>query len=318
MPEFAAANRLIAATLTLVTLYAAPAAADQPVVGFERLDGALRITVGDETLATYVYRHEQTLRPYFTNVHAPGGVRVTRHHPPREGIDSTDHATMHPGIWLAFGDLGGHDFWRNKARVEHVEFVEPPIGEPGRGRFVVKNRYLDGERTICTEVCRHEILVDVGRFLLTYDSRFSSDREFYFGDQEELGLGVRMRAELRVKGGEGRIQNSVGLINESQVWGQPADWCDYSGSVEGRSIGLLLMPSPQNFRRSWFHARDYGFMAANPFGRNAFTGGEKSRIVVEPRETFRLRYGVLVYSHPEDEPLDLQRAYRDYVERDAR
>jgi hypothetical protein len=48
---------------------------------------------------------------------APSGVAVTRHHPPIAGSDATDHDTMHPGVWLAFGDLNAQDFWRNKARI---------------------------------------------------------------------------------------------------------------------------------------------------------------------------------------------------------
>ena len=66
------------------------------------------------------------LRPYFCNVHAPGGIQVTRNHPPVAGQDATDHDTMHPGLWLAFGDINGQDFWRNKGRIEHVRFTEPP------------------------------------------------------------------------------------------------------------------------------------------------------------------------------------------------
>ena len=74
------------------------------------------------------------------------------------------------------------------------------------------------------------------------------------------------------------------------------------------------MPHPENFRRSWFHARDYGLLVANPFGRNAFTGGEKSRIVVKEGETLRLRFGVLVSS----ERPDLDASYRDYLRQAGR
>jgi hypothetical protein len=56
------------------------------------------------------------------------------------------------------------------------------------------------------------------------------------------------------------------------------------------------MPDPENFRPSWFHIRNSGLMAANPFGRNAFTGGEKSRITIRPGEELRLRFGVLFHT----------------------
>jgi len=40
-----------------------------------------------------VYQDAEIQRPFFANVHVPGGVPVTRPHPPRAGIDAVDHAT---------------------------------------------------------------------------------------------------------------------------------------------------------------------------------------------------------------------------------
>jgi hypothetical protein len=114
-----------------------------------------------------------------------------------------------------------------------------------------------------------------------------------------MGLGVRVATPLTVKRG-GQILNSDGRKNERQVWGKQADWCDYGGVIDGEPAGVTLMPDPKNFRRCWFHARDYGVLVANPFGRNAFTRGEKSKVVVRKGETFRLRFGVLVHSGETD------------------
>ena len=50
-------------------------------------------------------------------------------------------------------------------------------------------------------------------------------------------------------------------------------------------------------------------LAANPFGRNAFTGGEKSKVVVRKGETFRLRFGILVHSGK----VDVAAAYKDWL-----
>jgi len=62
------------------------------------------ITDDGQPVATYVFRDDKILRPYFANVHAPGGIQVTRNHPPVPKVDATDYDTMHPGVWLAFGD----------------------------------------------------------------------------------------------------------------------------------------------------------------------------------------------------------------------
>ncbi|MCI0462340.1 MAG: hypothetical protein L0Z62_35760 [Gemmataceae bacterium] len=80
--------------------------------------------------------------------------------------------------------------------------------------------------------------------------------------------------------------------------------------MTGRQLTLLGSAGPRNFRRLWFHARDYGLLVANPFGRHAFTKGEKSRVVVKAGETFRLRFGVLVYAGK----TDLAAAHQDYLQ----
>jgi hypothetical protein len=182
--------------------------------------------------------------------------------------------------------------------VEHVEFLERPAIHDGVGAFTVRNRYLDatGKETVCSEVCRYTV-AQMGRaWRLTLDSRFTSGREFVFGDQEEMGLGIRMATAIAEKSGRGGlIIDSDGRTTAAAVWGKTADWCDYSGLVDGQPAGVTIMPHPGNFRPSWWHARDYGFVAANPFGRNAFTKGDPSRVVVKPGEEFRLRYAVIVH-----------------------
>jgi hypothetical protein len=278
----------------------------EPSIGFVRTDGSLAIQVDGRPLATYVWVDPDILRPYFARLHAPDGTQVTRNLPPLAG-DATDHATMHPGLSLAFGDLSGGDFWRNKGRVA-VELAQEPIAQAGEASFAVRNRYLMGDNLICNELCRVGIRVQPAAYLLTWDSRFSGDSDFFFGDQEEMGLGVRLATGLTVKSG-GQITNSEGLKNEKQVWGRVADWCDYSGTVDGQSVGILLMPDPDNFRRSWFHARDYGLLVANPFGAKAFTKGPLSKIVVPKGQTLRLRWGVLLHAGP----VDLAAAYKDWV-----
>lgn len=255
------------------------------------------IESGDVELATYRFHDDQIPRPYFHTVRTPAGVQVTRHHPPQPG-DLDDHATFHPGIWLAFGDLSGADSWRLKARVEHVEFAKPPAVNDGVGEFTVRNRYLDetGKQIVCSEICRYTVTQMGGAWRLTLDSRFTSGREFAFGDQEEMGLGVRMATAIAEKSARGGLlTDSAGRTTAAAVWGKTAESCDHSGVVDGTPAGITIMPHPGNFRPCWWHARDYGFVAANPFGRNAFTKEEKSRVVVKPGEEFRLRYAVIVH-----------------------
>ncbi len=262
-------------------------------------------------MATYVFRDEKILRPYFSGLHAPGRVQVTRNHPPIPGVDPVDHDTMHPGIWLGFGDLNGHDFWRNKARILHLRFLERPSVRKGEITFATENALetLSGER-LGAQTSRFTISARARGYLLIWDASFSSDKgDLVFGDQEEMGLGVRVATAIAEKRG-GVIRTSSGGRGAAATWGKIAEWSDYSGTIGGLRAGILLMPDPGNFRPCWFHNRDYGLMVANPFGRSAFTGGEKSSVVVKKRETFRLRFGILLHAGETTEELDLAAEYQ--------
>jgi hypothetical protein len=272
------------------------------------------ITDGGRPVAIYVFRDDKIKRPYFANVHTPGGIRVTRSHPPVPNVDATDHDTMHPGVWLAFGDVSGHDFWRNKAEIIHSRFADPPAVRDGRVAFTAENIFqtADGER-ICSQSSSVVLAARPAGYLLIWDATFRPDRrEIVFGDQEEMGLGVRVATPIAVVRG-GTIVDAAGRRNEREVWGNASDWCDYSGTIDGRVAGITLMCDPRNFRQSWFHSRDYGALVANPFGQQAFGKGPASQVVVKPGESFRLRYGVLLHDGPRDTQPDLKSAYADFV-----
>jgi len=45
-----------------------------------------------------------------------------------------------------------------------------------------------------------------------------------------------------------------------------ADWCDYYGSIGGKTVGIAMFDHPSNPRHpTTWHVRDYGLFAANPF-----------------------------------------------------
>ena len=283
-------------------------------ISFAQRPGRVVFQVESQAVASYVYEDPQILRPYFAHLKTPGGVQVTRHHPPRPKVDAADHATMHPGLWLAFGDISVHDFWRNKARVKHAGFVEKPYTRKDRAGFTVRNQYLGDEEVICEELCTITLLLRKEGYLLLWDSKFSADKSFYFGDQEEMGLGVRLATPIVVKNKKGgRILDNQGRVNEKQIWGKDSLWCDYAGPIGNAFAGITVMPDPDDLRPCHWHVRDYGFMCANPFGHKAFKLGDKARTIVEKGELLSLGFGVLVHSAADETSVDLAAAYKDYL-----
>lgn len=278
----------------------------------ERTDDRLVITRSGKAVAQFVFRDPKILRPYFSNVHAPGGVQVTRTHPPVEGRDATDHDTMHPGIWLGLGDVSGADFWRNKARMEHVRFVDDPQDQKGRLTFSTETRLVDPQgNSVCDLTNRYTIAARPAGLMLIWNATFTArDREFIFGDQEEMGFGARVATELTEKSG-GRLTNSRAETTAAGTWGRPAAWCDYSGMKDDHRAGITLMASPGNFRESWWHNRDYGVFVANPFGRAAMRQGAASRIVVPRGESFQVTFAAVAH---DSEDYDPAKAYADFLE----
>jgi putative heme-binding domain-containing protein len=256
----------------------------------------LLLMQGAARIGEFVFADAKIRRPFFANLRAPGGIPVTRAWPPVEGVDATDHADMHPGVWLGFGRVSGQDFWRNKATMKHESFVVPPAWKEGRLEFCTQSSLLaaDGAK-MATMRCDFALAPKRHELHLTWAAAITPEMDgFYFGDQEEMGFGVRMATPLTEKAG-GLITSSAGLKTAKNTWGQPAEWCDYSGTSNGIRVGAKVIPDPANFRPSWWHNRDYGVFVANPFGRQAMKQGQPSRIGVERGETFRVGFTVILH-----------------------
>lgn len=295
-----------------VALLLTPSRTDPPVKGLavEQKKDRLTITHSGQPVAEYVFQDNKILRPYFANVHTPDGIPVTRHHPPRPGKDATDHDTMHPGIWLGFGDISGVDFWRNRGRIEHIGFTEAPTVKDDELRFVQECRLRSGDKTLATLTNRITLSARGGNWLLLWDATFRADKAaFTFGDQEEMGFGARVATGFtETKGGQ--ILNSHGQKTAKATWGKAALWCDYSGKVDDKPVGITLMPAPTNFRESWWHNRDYGVFVANPFGRAAMQQGARSVVTVKLDEPFRIKFGAMLHTGNDYNPAA---AYRDFL-----
>ena len=258
----------------------------------------LAISLDGHPIVDFVFRDDRILRPYFANARLSNGPQVTRSHPPIEGVDAVDHDTMHPGIWLGFGDISGQDYWRNKAAIEHVKFVLPPTINERALRFATECvMKTDKGEPLCRLTNRFTMTARPNGWLLIWSAEFHADnQDLSFGDQEEMGFGARVATPFTEKNG-GVIRSSVGKTTANETWGQAAAWCDYSGTIGDRSGGITLMASPANFRESWWHNRDYGVFVANPFGREAMKQGARSSVIVSRGKSLQMTFGALVHDH---------------------
>jgi len=307
-------RRHFSVTMVMIVIVCSMGSLCNAQLGFVAQSDRIEITDGPLGIGSFVFIDPQVFRPYVMTLKTPSGIAVTRNHPPIPGTDAEDHATMHPGMWFAFGDINKNDFWRNQAKMVFAEWLEVPYLADGGVKFTAKFTLMDTKDQALGQLNLSIAIARRGKgYLWIWDGDFSSDtHELRFGDQEEMGLGVRLSTPLIEKNG-GRLSNNEGAKTAKGTWGKQALWSDYSGVLNGDEVGILLMPSPKNFRKSWFHNRDYGLMVANAFGVQAFTKGDPSEVIVRRGETLRLIYGVLVHETTLDQKVSLEDEYQFFI-----
>ena len=97
--------------------------------------------------------------------------------------------------------------------------------------------------------------------------------------------------------------NSTGQ-RDAHAWGRRAAWVDYSGRSDSTVVGVTLMDHPDNLRHpTWRHARDYGPLAANPFGMHDFENAPAGRgdFVLPAGATLPLRYRLCLHEGDADD-----------------
>jgi hypothetical protein len=85
--------------------------------------------------------------------------------------------------------------------------------------------------------------------------------------------------------------------------------------VADEEVGIAVFDHPRNLRApTYWHARAYGLLAANPFGLKPFTGdrSQNGRYVIPAGEALVLRYRVLIH-HGNPEAAQVAQAYRRFV-----
>jgi hypothetical protein len=279
--------------------------------------GKLRIDVDGLHFADYVY--EGYSRPFLFPIIGPGGAKMTRKWPMAD-MENEDHDhPHHKSFWWAHGDMNGIDFWaegKDSGKTVHESFTAVKSGK--MGLIKSRNKYVDKNGTV---VCTDERIL---RFYPGNDGKnfdfeitlHAGDAGLKFGDTKEGTMAIRLAETMRLKGkvGKGHIVNSEG-VRDGDTWGKRAKWVDYYGPVEGKTVGVAIFDHPSNPRHpTWWHVRDYGLFAANPFGIHDFEKKEKGAgdLQVNAGEKITFKYRFYLHSGDEKEG-KVGEAYDRYV-----
>ena len=140
---------------------------------------------------------------------------------------------------------------------------------PVYGQIVAKNDWCSNSEKKQFEEIRtmRFFALPGGVRLFDIDVRFRmTEHQVVFTDTKEGGvISVRVASSMDVRNG-GTIENGYGGVNEAETWGKHAPWCDYSGMVDGKHVGIAVFDHEDNPRYpTQWHVRDYGLMTANCF-----------------------------------------------------
>lgn len=257
------------------------ALATEPVT-FTRQTDRVRIEIGGRHFSDYL--HAGWPKPCLYPILDADGTAYTRDYPFKQNPAEVPDHDWHRGVWFAHGAVNGHDLWRElpdrkTGRVRLERIVETRDGPVGLLRVRSVWETADGQPLLTDETTLR--IARAGAVTrLDYEVRLlATHGPVTLGDTEEGTMAVRVNEALRVTHGKGPTKRpgTGRLVNANgdsgiPAWGKRAGWAAYNGPLpDGRVIGVALLEHPGNFRHpTWWHARDYGLLSANPFGRHDF------------------------------------------------
>lgn len=300
-------THLLRATAVLAVMSYTVFAADAKTVTLEKNVKAkqVEVKIGDETFAVYNLS-DRWPKPFAYPVYGPGEIVMTRE------IATPDVKVDHPhhkGIWVSIDEVNENKHWAEKSKIENVSVkVDKAEGNPAQLTLV--NHWLsEAGKPILIENTTISIFPNR---LMVYDIHFKPFKEpVTFRDTKEGLFGFRMVDSLREKE-TGQVVNSDGLQGTKEAWGKTADWVDYYGKVEGKTLGVTLMDHPDNFRPSRYHVRNYGLFSVSPFGEQAYAKQGAKPLTLKPSDELQLRYGL--YIHEGDtKSAHVSEVYKDFV-----
>ena len=291
-----------------------------PKGGVSIEESADKLTVNLDGKLFTEYRFKEQFRPFFYPVIGPTGVPVIRHWPIKDiNPDEAKDHPHHKSLWFTHGAVNGVDFWSdNKGKIVHDKFLEVSSG-PKVGVIKSQNKWVapDGTTT-CTDTRTHRFCNTPDGPMMDFEVTIhASNGDLVFGDTKEGSMAIRLAPTMQMKGkvGKGHIINSEDQT-DGKTWGKRATWCDYYGPVKGEVVGVAIFDHPDNPRHpTWWHVRDYGLFAVNPFGIHDFenkpAGTGDLVIPAGQSVTFKYRF----FFHKGDEKQGkVAEHYRDYAQ----
>ncbi len=307
-PYPAIALRMKITALLLLTAFVSTACFGQ-AVKLTQTDKTIRVDINGKPFTEYFFK--DVPRPYCYPLLGPAELPMTRNWPMKSPPGEEHDHPHHRSLWYAYGDVNGLDFWAEEKvwhKIVHDKFLEVKSGDDF-GVIKSRNKWMANDGTlVCTDERTlriynrpdNERIFDFEITLIA-----PKDKPVKFGDTKEGAMATRVAESMRLshgkKPGDGHIVQSTGA-RDGAAWGKRAEWTDYYGPVNGKTVGIAIFDYPKNPNHPcWWHARDYGLFAANPFGRRGYEGknAPEGGLTIQAGKSLTFRYRF--YLHEGDE-----------------
>jgi hypothetical protein len=268
------------------------------------------------------YFFKDVPRPYCYPLIGPGAAPMTRNWPMQTTPGEAHDHPHHRSLWFAHGAVNGHDFWTEAegcGKIVHEQFLEIKSGKDC-GTIKSQNNWIAADGVpICSDTRTLRVFEPANPNERLFDFEITlhaSQGPVTLGDTKEGTMAIRLAETMKLKPpGKGHIVNSTGL-HDDDTWGKQAEWCDYYGPVDGKTLGVAIFDHPQNPRHpTWWHVRDYGLFAANPFGRHDFeklADTTAGNLTIPAGQSVTFRYRFYLHTGTEKDARVAEK-YQDYV-----
>jgi len=264
---------------------------------------------------TEFHKGDEINKPYLAPLRSASGKIVTRRFPmekvPGESVDHLHHT----GLWFSYDDVNGVKLWENhptyKKGLIGREVVRDLKVKEGDGKLAADIDWNDPDgKTLLRESREMRFSGDSKLRTIDFLITLTAAQDVTFGDTKEGAFAIRLNDAFTEKRGC-KITNAEGLAGMKNVWGKRSNWVDYVTDLDGEKLGVAMFDHPDNPRHpTYWHARDYGLFALNPFGRHAFDNDQEEwhfRLAKGDHLTFRWRVTI----HPAN--TDVAAIYKEFA-----
>ena len=320
---------MLIATALLCAATLGAKAEDAPMLSFKQGENTQSVLIDGKPFTELVYgkteQYGEIPRPFLYPIIGPTGAKMTRDFPMRDDTPGEQHDhTHHRSLWFAHGSVNAVDYWTHRPNMGLIKTrsIDPSTRTPStRATLDLKDDWVDpAGKTVANDQTQYAfaVLPDGSRVIdiQTAIAPAQGVEQLVFGDTKEGTMAIRLAPQLRLKGevATGHCINSEG-DKDGACWGKRAKWVAYWGVIDGKTCGVAIFDHPTNLRHpTWWHARDYGLVAANPFGIHDFEKKPKGTgdYTLKAGQTLSLRYRFVFFAG-DAEQADIAGKYEQWV-----